>query len=209
MIAALNRFISRSADRCRPFYLLINKWKGFNWSEECIVAFQQLKEYLSRPPIMSNPAADEVLYVYIAVSLVLIREDNDLQRPVYYVSKSQYEVEIRYSPPGEGNTSRGPCFEEPSPLLPSPHSSGSNLTTFEIRAPNRRLHRKDRPVEHNSGSFQHQVYAVNLHKGPNPGRPSGRIRRTTSRNTSRTTQHGGKTYRHGLRTKTPVLESVC
>ena len=27
MIAALNRFISRSADRCRPFYLLINKWK--------------------------------------------------------------------------------------------------------------------------------------------------------------------------------------
>ena len=25
MIAALNRFISRSADRCRPFYFLINK----------------------------------------------------------------------------------------------------------------------------------------------------------------------------------------
>ena len=25
MIAALNRFISRSANRCRPFYLLINK----------------------------------------------------------------------------------------------------------------------------------------------------------------------------------------
>ena len=47
MIAALNRFISKSADRCRPFYLLINKWKGFEWSEECTVAFQQLKEYLS------------------------------------------------------------------------------------------------------------------------------------------------------------------
>ena len=28
MIAALNRFISRSADRCRPFFLLLNKWKG-------------------------------------------------------------------------------------------------------------------------------------------------------------------------------------
>ena len=27
--AALNRFISRSADRCRPFFLLMNKWKGF------------------------------------------------------------------------------------------------------------------------------------------------------------------------------------
>ena len=47
MIAALNRFIFRSADRCRPFYLLINKWKGFEWFEECTVAFQQLKEYMS------------------------------------------------------------------------------------------------------------------------------------------------------------------
>ena len=103
MIAALNRFISRSVDRCRLFYLLINKWKGFEWSKDCTVAFQQLKEYLSQPPIMSSPAADEVLYAYIvvashAVSLVLIQEDNGLQRSVYYVSKSLHEAEVRYSP---------------------------------------------------------------------------------------------------------------
>ena len=83
MIAALNRFISRSADRCRLFYLLINKWKGFEWSEDCVVAFQQLKKYLSQPPIMSNPEADEVMYAYIAmaphaVSLVLIRDDKGI-----------------------------------------------------------------------------------------------------------------------------------
>ena len=47
MAAALNRFISRSADRCRPFFLLINKWKGFEWTEECATAFQQLKDYLA------------------------------------------------------------------------------------------------------------------------------------------------------------------
>ena len=35
----LNRFISRSADRCRPFFLLINKWKGFEWTEEFAIAF--------------------------------------------------------------------------------------------------------------------------------------------------------------------------
>ena len=39
MIATLNRFISRSADRCRQFYLLINKWKGYEWSEDYAVAF--------------------------------------------------------------------------------------------------------------------------------------------------------------------------
>ena len=43
MMAALNRFISRSADRCRPFFLLMNKWKGFEWIEECAWVFQQLK----------------------------------------------------------------------------------------------------------------------------------------------------------------------
>ena len=33
-----------------------------------------------------------------AVSLVLIRDDNNLQKPVYYVSKSLYETEVRYLP---------------------------------------------------------------------------------------------------------------
>ena len=47
MIAALNRFNSRSADRCRPFFQLLNKWKGFEWTKECVLTFQQLKEYLS------------------------------------------------------------------------------------------------------------------------------------------------------------------
>ena len=103
MIAALNQFISRLADKCRPFYLLINKWKGFEWSEDYIVAFQQLKEYLSRPPIMFSLEADEVLYAYIVVdphviSLVLIRDDNGLQKPVYYVSKSLHKAEVRYLP---------------------------------------------------------------------------------------------------------------
>ena len=39
MTAALNRFISWSADRCRPFFQLLNKWKGFEWTEECVLAF--------------------------------------------------------------------------------------------------------------------------------------------------------------------------
>ena len=39
MMAALNRFISRSADRCKPFFLWLHKWKEFEWSDECVVAF--------------------------------------------------------------------------------------------------------------------------------------------------------------------------
>ena len=65
--------------------------------------FQQLKEYLSRPPIMSRPEVDEVFFAYIvvashAVSLVLIWVDNGVQKLVYYVSKSLYEAKVRYLP---------------------------------------------------------------------------------------------------------------
>ena len=103
MAAALNRFISRSTDRCRHFFLLINKWKNFEWTEECAETFQQLKDYLARPSIMSSPEPNEVFFAYIAVasytvSLVLIRVDNGIQRPVYYVSKSLHEAEVRYLP---------------------------------------------------------------------------------------------------------------
>ena len=101
MTVALNRFISRSADRCRPFFLLLHKWKGFEWTKECAVAFQQLKEYLSRPPIMSSPEVDEVLFAYLAVashavSFILIHVDSGIQRLVSYVSKSLNEAEVWY-----------------------------------------------------------------------------------------------------------------
>ena len=81
----------------------MNKWKGFEWTEECALAFQLLKEYLCRPLIMSNPEVDEVLFAYIvvplhAISLLLVRVDSSIQRPVYYVSKSLHEAEVHYLP---------------------------------------------------------------------------------------------------------------
>ena len=52
---------------------------------------------------MSSPEPDKVLFAYIAValyavSLVLIRVDCGVQWPVYYVSKSLHEAEVRYLP---------------------------------------------------------------------------------------------------------------
>ena len=52
---------------------------------------------------MFSSEVDEVMFAYIivapyAVSLVLIRVDSDIQRPVYYVGKSLHEVEVRYLP---------------------------------------------------------------------------------------------------------------
>ena len=88
---------------CRPFFQLLNKWKRFEWTEEYALAFQQLKKYLSRPPIMSRLEVNEVLFAYIAVashtvSLVLVQVDSGVQRLVYYVSKSLHEADVRHLP---------------------------------------------------------------------------------------------------------------
>ena len=68
MLAALNRFVSKFADQCHPFYQLLKKWKGFQWTEECEEAFQDLKKYLVRIPILLAPEPTEDLFIYLSVS---------------------------------------------------------------------------------------------------------------------------------------------
>ena len=52
---------------------------------------------------MSKPEDEEILFAYIVVashtvSLVLVRVDDGVQKPVYYVRKSLHETEVRYLP---------------------------------------------------------------------------------------------------------------
>ena len=52
---------------------------------------------------MSKPEEEESLFAYIvvvfhAVSLVLMKVENEVQRSVYYVSKSLHEAKVRYLP---------------------------------------------------------------------------------------------------------------
>jgi ribonuclease HI len=98
-IAALNRFISRSTDKCLPFFKILRK--AFTWSEECEEAFGKLKEYLTNPPLLSRPTEGEILYLYLAVSpsavsSALIREDSGIQKPVYFTSNALHGAEERH-----------------------------------------------------------------------------------------------------------------
>ena len=100
-VAALNRFISRSTDKCLPFYVTLKGNKKFEWTEECEKAFQQLKHYLATPPVLAKPIEGETLFLYIAISVtavsgVLIREERGEQKPIFYVSKTLLDAETRY-----------------------------------------------------------------------------------------------------------------
>ncbi|KFK23034.1 hypothetical protein AALP_AAs55118U000100, partial [Arabis alpina] len=100
-VAALNRFISRSTDKCLPFYDTLRKNKNFEWTEKCKDAFRQLKKYLASHPVLAKPVHGEPLFLYIAVSEtavsgVLVREERGEQKPIFYISKSLTDAETRY-----------------------------------------------------------------------------------------------------------------
>ena len=103
MAAVLNRFISRSAEKCRPFFDLIKKGKNFHWGDQSDQAFERLKAYLVAAPFLSTPVNGESLYIYLAVfehavSAAIVREDYSIQKPVYYTSKTLDGAESRYLP---------------------------------------------------------------------------------------------------------------
>ena len=50
-VAVLNRFVSRATDKCLPFFRILKK--SFEWTDECQQAFEELKAYLSAPPLLS------------------------------------------------------------------------------------------------------------------------------------------------------------
>nr|CAN78558.1 hypothetical protein VITISV_010020 [Vitis vinifera] len=52
-LVALNKFISRSSNKLRPFFITLKQCRDFNWNEECEQAFSVIKIYFSSPPILN------------------------------------------------------------------------------------------------------------------------------------------------------------
>ncbi|KAL0453484.1 UNVERIFIED_CONTAM: hypothetical protein Slati_1326500 [Sesamum latifolium] len=102
-IAALSRFISKSAEKSLPFFKVLRKIRNFEWDTSCQQAFEELKDYLAKLPLLVKPCPGDTLYLYLsatpqAVSSVLIREEEGRQMPIYYVSKVLNGAEGRYAP---------------------------------------------------------------------------------------------------------------
>ena len=93
--------MSKATDKYLPFFRTLKK--SFEWTTECQQAFEELKAYLSAPPLLSPSQPGEELFLYLAVSSVvvstaLIREEERVQKPVYYASHALCEAEERYPP---------------------------------------------------------------------------------------------------------------
>ena len=58
-IVALNKFVSKATDKCLLFFRILRK--SFEWTDECQKAFDDLKKYLSSPPLLSPSRPGEEL----------------------------------------------------------------------------------------------------------------------------------------------------
>ncbi|KAL0447847.1 UNVERIFIED_CONTAM: hypothetical protein Slati_1912600 [Sesamum latifolium] len=81
----------------------INEVKNSKWDDNCQQAFEKLKNYLGRLPLLVKPSPRNTLYLYLsstpqAVSSVLIWEQGSGQTPIYYVSKILNGAERCYPP---------------------------------------------------------------------------------------------------------------
>ncbi|KAG9444947.1 hypothetical protein H6P81_016287 [Aristolochia fimbriata] len=93
-LAYIWRFISNLAGTCQPFSRLLKKDTPFEWDESCRNAFNNIKAYLKKPPVLVAPIVDRPLLLYIAAqeksagALLSQYDENNKERSLYYLSRT-------------------------------------------------------------------------------------------------------------------------
>jgi dsDNA-binding SOS-regulon protein len=67
-MAALNRFISKLGERGLPYFKLLMHQEKFVWTQEADQALAQLKDFLSKPPVLTVSRKYEQLLLYLAAT---------------------------------------------------------------------------------------------------------------------------------------------
>ena len=133
-VAALNRFVSKATDKCLPFFRVLRK--SFEWTDECQKAFEDLKKYLSSPPLLSPSMPGEELYLYIAVSQAAVNAALSKRRGRLATTRLFHKQSVPRSgrkipPDGEIGFCAYNRGAETQTMFPSPYNRSSNGPTLE------------------------------------------------------------------------------
>ena len=90
---------------CEPIFRLLKKDVPIVWNEQCQEAFEKIKSYLLKPPILVPPIPETPLLLYltttdIAMGALLAQylEETRKENVIYYISKKMLPYEEKYSP---------------------------------------------------------------------------------------------------------------
>jgi hypothetical protein len=138
ILASLNRFISRSAERNLPFFEILKSAEVFQWGPAQQKAFEELKQYLIDLTTLTPPSPGAPLLLYVAashsvVSVALVQEKQDgqvkKQAPVYFVSEVFKIFKENLHRIGEGAICCVDGLQEASALLSSIQHNCSFVAT--------------------------------------------------------------------------------
>ena len=97
-------FIFQMTAKCDPIFKMLRKHNSDKWDEECQVAFDKVKEYLTNAPVLVPPVLGRPLILYLTVhersmGCVLGQHDETgrKEQAIYYLSKKFTDYESKYS----------------------------------------------------------------------------------------------------------------
>jgi hypothetical protein len=108
-MTALNRFISRLGERGLPFFKLLKHQEKFVWTPEADQALAQLKDFLSKPSVLTAPRKVEQLLLYLAATTHVV------SMPTQSSAQSTSSARSYQSPRHVISLCRSSCMQYSSP----------------------------------------------------------------------------------------------
>ena len=100
----ISRFIAQLTTTCDPIFKLLKKNATVEWTEECRVAFERIKNYLSNPLGLVSPELGTPLILYMSVlensfgCILGLHDDNGKnERAIYYLNKKFTIYKAKYT----------------------------------------------------------------------------------------------------------------
>jgi hypothetical protein len=198
-MAALNRFISKLGERALPFFKLLKHQEKFVWTPEADQALAQLKDFLSKTPVLTDPRKKEQLLLYLATTTHVVttaiivevaRRRPCLPIPATNLLRQRGPVGIQGKIPisTEATVCSAHHIAEATTLLLAVLDHRRHRLPARRHFAEPRCYWKNLQMGSRTRCPQHRLQALNNHQVASPSRLHGRVAGESAPNSNRVTR---------------------